>query len=205
MFNGEPKRRCFESGKAPTKFSMPDLSKTEAGWYCFKALPKKEHIAAILLSKVDGVEALCPRISFFKQTKRGKVRFIESLFPGYVFIKADLVQFYRIIRSTQGIRDVVAFGDRIPMMPEVFIDDLRRRVGEDSTKELPEPVIEAGQDVVITDGPFKDIQALVTGGLDGRQRVALLLDFLGRQMEVSVPVTDVVPEHREPKTEVWES
>lgn len=184
---------------------MPDLSKTEAGWYCFKALPKKEHIAANLLSKVDGVEALCPRISYFKKTKRGKVRFIESLFPGYVFIKADLVEFYRIIRSTQGIRDVVAFGDRIPMMPEAFIEDLRQNIGEDSTKELPEPVIEAGQDVVIMEGPFKDIQAVVTGALDGHQRVALLLDFLGRQMEVSVPVDVVVPENREPKTEVWES
>ncbi len=184
---------------------MPDLSKTDAGWYCFKALPKKEHIAANLLNKVDDVEALCPRISFFKQTKRGKVRFIESLFPGYVFVKADLVPSYRIIRSTQGIRDVVAFGDRIPMMPEVFIDDLRQRVGEDSTKALPEPVIEAGQDVVVTEGPFKDMRAIVTGELDGRQRVALLLDFLGRQMEVSVPVDVVAPENREPKTEVWGS
>lgn len=184
---------------------MPDLTGAKLGWYCFKALPKKEHIAANFLNKVDGVEALCPRISYFKKTKRGKVRFVESLFPGYVFVRTDLAHAYRIIRSTQGIRDVVSFGNRIPVMPDAYIDDLKTRVGEASTKELPEPVIIAGQEVIITEGPFKDLQAIVTGNLDGHQRVALLLNFLGRHLEISIPISDIMPEAREPKTEVWDS
>jgi len=183
---------------------MPDITKAGLGWYCFQALPKKEHIAASFLYKQDGIEALCPRISYYKNTRRGRVRFVESLFPGYVFVRTDLAKTYRIIRSIQGIRDVVSFGDRIPVMPETYIDDLKQRIGDASTRELPEPVIMAGQEVIITDGPFKDLQAVVTGELDGHQRVALLLNFLGRHMEVSIPVTDIMPENRKPKTEVWE-
>lgn len=184
---------------------MPDLTTVKVGWYCFKALPKKEHIAAALLDRTDGIEALCPRISYMKKTRRGKVKFIECLFPGYVFVWADLVASYRIVRSVQGIRDVVAFGDRIPMLPDAFIDDLRGRFGEDSEKELPKPAIDVGQDIIVTEGPFKDIQAVVTGAMDGHQRVAILLEFLGRQMEISIPVADIEPGRRLPRSEVWET
>jgi transcriptional antiterminator RfaH len=184
---------------------MPDLGKLELGWYCFKALPKKEHIAAQLLSKVEGMEALCPRISYLKKTKRGKVRFIECLFPGYLFVRADLKHAYRLIRSIQGIRDVVSFGDRVPVLPDAFVEDLKSRIGEESTKTLPDPVIQAGQLVTVIEGPFKDLKAIVSGELSSQNRVALLLQFLGREMEVSVPLEIVMPEGGERKTEIWES
>ncbi len=184
---------------------MPDLTSAREGWYCFKALPKKEHIAATLLSRVDGIEAICPRISYLKKTRRGKVKFIECLFPGYVFVRADLVDSYRIIRSVQGIRDVVAFGDRIPRLTDAFMEDLKAQFSEQSEKELPKPVIEAGQDVVITEGPFKDIQAVVTGEMDAHQRVAILLEFLGRQMQISIPAADLEPHQRSPRNEAWET
>lgn len=183
---------------------MPDFSKAKPGWYCFKALPKKEHIAAQLLARHLGLETLCPRIAYLKKTRRGKVRFVECLFPGYVFVNADLVEFYRGIRATQGIRDVVAFGGRIPEIPEVFIAELRARLDEENLKALPEPVIRPGQTVTITEGPFKEWNAIVTGELDGRQRVALLLDFLGRQMEIRIPASDVIVDTDTPKGRVWE-
>ncbi|MGC9450690.1 MAG: transcription termination/antitermination protein NusG [Oceanipulchritudo sp.] len=183
---------------------MPDLTKTEAGWYCFKALPKKEHIAASLLNQVEGLEALCPRISYMKKTRRGKVRFVECLFPGYVFVHGDLQEKYRLVRSTQGIRDVVSFGERVPRIPDVFIDDLKRRLDEENVAPIPEPALKRGQEVTITEGPFRDWRAVVSGELDARQRVALLLDFLGRQMEIKVPVKDLISEEKPPKGRVWD-
>lgn len=183
---------------------MPDFSKAAEGWYCFKALPKKEHIAARLIRNEVGLEALCPRITYIKKTRRGKVRFVECLFPGYVFVRADLVVAYRHIRSIQGIRDVVAFGDRLPEVPEVFIDELKQRLDEENLKAIPEPVVKPGQEVTITEGPFRNWQAIVSGEVDARQRVALLLDFLGRQMEVRVKTGDVMVETDQPKGRVWE-
>lgn len=173
---------------------MPDLNHSQPGWYCFKALPKKEQIACEFLKRIDGVETFCPRISFIKKTRRGKVRFVESLFPGYVFVSLDLSQNYRKIRSIQGIRDVVAFGDRVPQIPDEIIDELKQHIGNDDQKDLPEPELEPGREVVITEGPFRDLKAVVNSSLNSRQRVAVLLEFLGRQMEVELPAGDLFVE-----------
>jgi len=183
---------------------MPDLRKATAGWYCFKALPKKEHIAAELLRRIPGMETFCPRISYTKKTRRGKVKFVECLFPGYVFVQTELRETYRLIRATQGIRDVVAFGERVPLIPPGFIEELRQRLDDAQVRDLPEPEIRPGQTVTIAEGPFRNLQAIVSGQLDQRQRVALLLDFLGRQMEVSMPVEDLVVETEAPKERIWE-
>jgi transcriptional antiterminator RfaH len=184
---------------------MPDLTRSEPGWYCFKALPKKEHIAADLLRREAALETLCPRIAYMKKTRRGKVRFVEPLFPGYVFVKADLREAYRRIRATAGIRDVVAFGERLPRIPEGFIEELRARLDNENLRALPEPVVRPGQEVTILEGPFKQWNAIVSGELDARQRVALLLDFLGRQMEIRIPVSDVLVDTENPKGRVWEA
>jgi transcriptional antiterminator RfaH len=183
---------------------MPDLTESSLGWYCFKALPKKEHIAAELLRKMEGLDTLCPRIAYMKQTKRGKVRFVECLFPGYVFVRADLSTLYRRIRSIQGIRDVVAFGDRIPSIPDAFVTELRLRIGEESIAVLPDAEITPGQEVTITEGPFRDWKAVVTGEMDSHQRVALLLEFLGRHMEIQMRVEDLLPDTGPPKGKIWE-
>lgn len=183
---------------------MADLTQATPGWYCFKALPKKEHIASEILRREAGLETLCPRIAYMKKTRRGKVRFVEPLFPGYVFVNADLQATYRRIRATQGIRDIVAFGPRLPRLPEGFIDDLRQRLDAENLRALPEPVIRKGTKVSITEGPFKDWEAMVSGEMDARQRVAVLLDFLGRQMEIRIPASDVMVETDVPKGKVWE-
>jgi hypothetical protein len=45
---------------------------------------------------------------------------------------------------------------------------------------------------------------MVSGEMDARQRVAVLLDFLGRQMEIRIPASDVMVETDVPKGKVWE-
>lgn len=183
---------------------MPDLFATEPGWFCFKALPKKEHIAAELLRREAGMEAFCPRIAYHKKTRRGKVRFVEPLFPGYLFLRTDLQNEYRLIRATKGVRDVVSFGPRVPPVPESFIEELRTRLDAENLKEVPDPALRPGKEVVVTEGPFKDWKAVISGEVDGRQRVALLLDFLGRQLQVKVPARDLLIPQESPKQKVWE-
>lgn len=183
---------------------MPDLFTTEPGWFCFKALPKKEHIAAELLRREAGMEAFCPRLAYHKKTRRGKVRFVEPLFPGYVFLNTDLRTEYRRIRATKGVRDIVCFGPRVPGVPASFIAELRARLDAENVRELPDPALRPGKEVTVTDGPFKDWQAIIAGEVDSRQRVALLLEFLGRQLEVKVATKDLLIPQESPKERVWE-
>ena len=60
-----------------------------------------------------------------------------------------------------------------------------------------------GLEVTITEGPFRNWNAVISGELDARQRVALLLDFLGRQMEVRLPASDFLVQEDQPKRKIW--
>lgn len=182
---------------------MPQLSESEEAWYCFQALTKKEHIAAEMIRTTMSLEVLCPRIKYAKVTQRGKVQFVEPLFPGYLFVRGDLKEYYRLIRATNGIRDVVMYGDRVPRVPESFIEELRKRLNEHDTREFREPDLEPGQRVHITSGPFARWEAIVAGKVRARNRVKLLLDFLGRQVEVSANVDEVISQVDSPARLLW--
>ena len=54
-------------------------------WFCLRTQTKREHIAAAILDRLDEVEVFCPRISQVKKTRAGKKRFVEAMFPGYIF------------------------------------------------------------------------------------------------------------------------
>ena len=178
---------------------MPTILESEPGWYCFKALPKKEHLAALSLHRECGLQSFCPRIRYEKKTRRGLVHFVECLFPGYVFVNTDLRENYRRIRAVRGIRDIVAFGDRVPRIPEAFIESIQARLDQQDLKDVPSPVLSPGREVVIVEGPFKDLNAIIAGQLDAHQRVAVFLEFLGRQMQVQLPASSLLVETENPR------
>lgn len=183
---------------------MPNLNEVEPGWYCFQALSKKEYVAARLIRADLGLETFCPRIAYPKNTKRGKVRFIEPLFPCYLFVNTDLQENFRNIQSIQGIRRLLAYGERVPRIPDYFIEELRKRMTEENLRDIPEPQLETGQRIVITKGPFKDWDAIVSGVMPAKDRVAVLLHFLGRELNVKVPLQDILIPEYSPKERVWE-
>lgn len=175
---------------------MPDLYSCELGWYAVKAATKREHLAAEIVRKETQMEAFCPRISYMKRTRRGKVRFVEALFPGYLFVRTELKSTYRRVMAISGVTGMVRYGNRVPSIPDSFIAELRSHL-RDETHEEPEADIRPGQTVTLIEGPFKDWSAVVSGAVPGKQRVALLLDFLGRVLEVEVPSDIVMTEDDE--------
>src|SRR4029077_15110962 len=54
-------------------------------WFCLRAHPKREHIAAVGLRRQFGIGCFSPRVRFRKATRRGAVWFVEPMFPGYLF------------------------------------------------------------------------------------------------------------------------
>ena len=72
-------------------------------------------------------------------------------------------------------------------------------MGGDDTRRL-EPSANVGDEVEITTGPLQGMTATVTGLQQGKQRVRLLIDFLGRVSEAELSVYDVqsdrVPQQR---------
>lgn len=170
-------------------------------WYCFTTQPKREHIAATSIKVRVGIKAFCPRIAYRKKTKRGIVRFVEPLFPNYIFVFCEINQHLRHILSMQGVKTVVKYGERIPYLPSSFIDELARHFPEE-IKEMKDPEIKPGQEVLLTEGPFKDLRAIVESYAPTTDRIRVLLELLGRDISVEITADKVLLPNYQPKKEI---
>jgi transcriptional antiterminator RfaH len=162
-------------------------------WYCLRAQPKHEHIAAAHLKKEADIEVYLPRIRFKRSTRQGPVWFTEALFPNYLFARFDLALCLRKVQAARGVRGVVHFGQRWPFIPDAVIENLRAAVPADEVHVINED-LNTGDAVRISGGAFHGLEAFVTRVMPGRQRVGVLLEFLGRQTMVEVEKAAVVLE-----------
>ncbi len=172
--------------------SSAQLGKEEkALWFCLKAQPKHEHLAAAGLRTVLGVEAFSPRLRFRKPTKRGAVWFVEALFPGYLFACFNYRDLHRQVQFSPGISSIVHFGDRVAVLNEDTVAALRKLGGDDEVI-IFDPQLHVGDTVQIVEGAFQGLEAVVTQLLPGKDRVKVLLDFLGRQIEAEVQSPKII-------------
>ena len=161
-------------------------------WFCVRSQPKHEHIAAAHLQREAALEVYLPRIRFKRATRSGAYWVTEAMFPGYLFARFDLRESLRWVQSCAGVSGVVHFGQRWPTMPEAAIQELRATLGEQTVHEVHAD-FQPGDRVLITGGTFHGLEALVSKLLSGRERVAILLEFLGQQTTVEVSVAALLP------------
>ena len=174
-------------------FSAADILKqTEAYWFCLKAQPKHEHIAAASLRRNMGLECLSPRIRFRKNTRRGPVWFVEAMFPGYLFARFVFSEVHRQVQAAHGVSTIVRFGSRVASIPEATIASLREISGDEELVVFnPEPRV--GDEVQIAEGALLGLEAVVTQVLPARERVKVLIEFLGRTVEAEISAPRVIP------------
>jgi transcriptional antiterminator RfaH len=173
--------------------------KGDIGWFCVRSHPKREHIAAAHLKMISDVEVFCPRLRVKKATRRGLVTFIECLFPNYLFAKFDSKLLLDKVKHSPSVSTIVHFGNRLPMVPDEVIVELRSGFPEDEIIDCDRH-IEAGDEVTIAEGPFSGMKATVLRVMTPYQRVEVLLDMLGRATPVIINPTVLVPENPPRKT-----
>ena len=169
-------------------------------WYCARTQPRLEHVAAGHLRRLGGdVEVFCPRIRLQRCRRGGSAPFVtEALFPGYLFARFGFAQHHRDVRYAHGVRGIVQFGHRYPTVPGSWITDLQREFGDDAAvTELATPLA-VGTAVRVVGGPFQGLTAVVTRKRSGTERVRVLLEFLGRDIEAELPVSLVLAETAHP-------
>ena len=170
-------------------YSSSDDSHT--AWFCVRSQPKHEHIAAANLRRNPDIDVLNLRIRFKRSTRRGPVWVTDALFPGYVLALFDLARCLRLVRSTGGVTGVVHFGYRWPTVPSEAIAELRAMFGDEEVRVIGADV-ETGDVVRISGGVLDSLEGVVTRVMPGRKRVAVLLDFLGRQTAVEVNIASII-------------
>jgi transcriptional antiterminator RfaH len=159
-------------------------------WLCLKAEPKREHIAAACLRKLPEMEVFCPRIRYRKRTIRGVVRFLECMFPGYLFAKFDYDSVYRRVKQTPGVNGFVQFGDRLALVKETLIAEIKEQTGSDGIAEMDDGFV-PGQNVHIACGPLEGQEAIVTRFVGARERVQILIEWMGRNLQAEASIRDL--------------
>ena len=162
-------------------------------WYCARTKPKHEHIAAANVRKCLGLEVFHPQLRIERATRRGVVRVIEPLFPGYIFVRCVIEERLNEVQRTNGISSLVRFGNRIPTVADSVIGELQECFPAESPLTLNDRLA-PGDEVVMGDGAFAGMRAFVLRVLPARQRVQVLLDILGGPTPVEVDRGSVVLE-----------
>ena len=164
----------------------------EPCWFCVRSRPKHEHIAAARLREA-GLEVFLPRLRFKKASVRGPVWVTEALFPNYLFARFALGESMRLVRYAAGVSTVVHFGPLVPAVPDEVIVELRRHIGADELHVLPDQFAPEDR-VQISGGALHGLSAVVTQVMPAKERVKVLLDFLGRQTTVELEAAALVKE-----------
>jgi len=153
-------------------------------WYVVQTHAHAEGKAAAHLLR-QGFDAYLPRYLKRRRHARRIETVAAPLFPRYLFVTVDMVcQRWRAIHSTIGVTRLVCNGDDpVPVADDVIATLRARENGEGFVTLRQLPRFALGEKVRVLDGVFADCLGLFDGMKDS-ERVAVLLDLLGRKVRV---------------------
>lgn len=138
-----------------------------------------------------GIEVLAPKLKL-RKFKEGKfVHVVEPMFPGYIFVRFHPVDEFRMVKYARGVKTIVQFGGRIIPLQDEVIEFIRTKL-ENGVASVEKPKIGKGEKVLIKDGPFKGFSGIFEDELDGKERVAILLEGVNycAKMEIDRDLID---------------
>jgi transcriptional antiterminator RfaH len=165
-------------------------------WYLIHTKPVREGVAEANLQR-QGYDVYLPRI---QQPVRRHGRWRESivpLFPRYLFLQlSEGCQALSPVRSSVGVAGIVRFGTRYAIVPHHIIMQLRLRADPESGLHClaKRPLLARGATVRITAGPFEGLDGVFEREA-GPARVVVLLNLLGQDAAVRIPVDSVAPSY----------
>jgi transcriptional antiterminator RfaH len=161
-----------------------------AKWYLLQCKPRQEARAEENLRN-QAFTCYSPRHPVAKIRHGKRVTVAEPLFPGYLFIQlCEYTESWHPIRSTRGVLRLVTFAYQAVPVADDIVNGIQSRLAQAYDGERPngKPLFAAGQAVTVTDGPFRDIEAIFSS-LDGEERAIILLSLMQRQQTIKVPLT----------------
>tara|TARA_B110000879_G_scaffold54699_1_gene77338 strand:- start:1204 stop:1683 length:480 start_codon:yes stop_codon:yes gene_type:complete len=112
----------------------------------------------------------------------------EVLFPGYIFVNTSFKN-YSALKYTMGIKNIIKFGDNISCISNEDIKSMQ--MAEEKSKIDPvASQIQIGKDAQILKGSLMGNMVKICS-LPSRERVDVLLSFLGSIRRVTIPIKDL--------------
>lgn len=136
-----------------------------------------------------GFEVYLPIYQKTRRHARRQETIAAPLFPRYLFVEADMAAGdRRRLSSAPGVDSLVCFGNRPAELPPSALAEIRGREDEAGYVVLSPPSrFRTGEPVEIVNGALGSFAGLFEREVDSH-RVFVLLQLLGRQVRVTVPV-----------------
>ncbi|NQV83836.1 MAG: transcriptional activator RfaH [Rhodospirillales bacterium] len=160
-------------------------------WCAVQTHVRSEDKAAFHLKR-QGYDVFLPKHLKRRKHARRIDWVLTPLFPRYLFvaINPDTTPWWAI-RSTVGVGSLICFGDTPAVVPTNIITEIQARQDEKGLVKLHSGcAFKPGDRVKIIDGPLNDIEGLFECPTD-EDRVTVLLNLMGREVKVRVPLEAV--------------
>jgi transcriptional antiterminator RfaH len=160
------------------------MTSSQPGWYVVQTQPNAESKAVAHLGR-QGFATYLPRYLKRRRHARRVDVVTAPLFPCYLFVEIDMaIQRWRSIYSTTGVSRLVCTGDVPTPVPGHVVAMLKDREDAAGFIQLDrQPLFRVGDKIRVLEGLFRDCLGLYDGMPD-RDRIAVLLDLLGRKVRV---------------------
>lgn len=141
----------------------------------------------------QGYGVYFPRVRHKTLRRGGWSETIAALFPRYLFVRLNTaMQSLAPIRSTLGVAHLVRFGTEYVPVPHAVVDGLMRREDADGLHRIGEPTLKPGEPIRVIDGALAGVEAIFQYAASS-DRVIVLLELLGRQTPVKLPMAAIAP------------
>lgn len=159
-------------------------------WYAVYTKPNSECLVETTLQQRD-VETYLPKI--IKPLKPGKSSHRVPLFPCYLFIHVDIAHFNPLLwQWIPGLVRIVSTGNHPQPVPDFVIRLMQKKLSQinrfgDSFPQNFKP----GESVRVSNGPLSGMLAIFEKSTSSRDRVQILLNFLGQVKKVNIDASDI--------------
>lgn len=164
-------------------------------WYIihtYSGFEKK--VAETLRSRITGTglvdhfgEIMVPTEDVIEMRAGKKVVTPKLFYPGYVLVQMDMNdESWHLVRSTPRVTSFVGSGPKPCPLTEDEVNRIVHKVEVAAEHPKPKLKFEKGENVKITDGPFKDFTGMVDEINEDRSTLRVMVTIFGRSTPVEL-------------------
>ena len=152
----------------------------------------EQRVAALALGEVVS-QVMIPTETVVELKKGKRREASQKFFPGYVLVQMEMSdETWHLVRNTPKVTGFVGGSSKAPVpLTQEEVDSILHHTAESKEKPKPRYVYERGEQVKITDGPFKEFTGLVEDINLERSTLRVLVTIFGRPTPVELEFVQV--------------
>jgi len=180
-------------------YNLQNMEQKENKWYILNVMAGQENkvasdIKSMMLRTNIGkfiTEVMVPTKPIIKIKKGQKVQEMQKLFPGYVFINADLrSEAYNVINAIPKVMGFLGGKNTPQPVAEAKMLEILKASSEEAS-DNKNFAFEVGETLNIIEGPFESFSGVVEEFDTEKQKVKISVLIFGRATSVELDVNQV--------------